>query len=78
MTPISAEVITSKVNDKEIVATYGQSFTVHTVDFGDVNVHMSVYNQIMINDTITFSNESDSVGYYTVYRINGKLIEKYT
>ena len=74
LNPVSAKVITSKVDDKEIVDTYGVSFTVHTVDFGDINVNSDVYNKVMIGDNITFSSENNFVTYHTVYRINGALI----
>jgi len=74
LSPVSAKIITSKVDDKRIMHTYGPSFTVHTVDFGDIRVYHNVYNQIMINDTISFSDQCDETyHYYTVYRINGVL-----
>lgn len=74
LNPASAKIITSQVDDKEIIDTYGQSWTVHTVDFGDLNVYPEVYNRIMIGDNITFTNESSGVGYHTIYRINGVLL----
>lgn len=73
LAPISAKVLTSKVDDKEIVDTSGTSQTLHTVDFGDVRVSGDVYEKVMIGDNITFSTNSFG-GFYTVYRINGVLI----
>ena len=71
--PVSAKEITSKVDDKEIVSTYGVSYTIHTIDFGDIEVDESQYQQVFINDTITFNTQSD-FGLYTVLKINGKVI----
>lgn len=72
ITPISAKVITTKVDDKEIVNTYGTSYTVHTVDFGDIIVLWEDYNQIMINDNITFNTDGEFGGYWGIQKINGE------
>ena len=71
--PVSAKEITSKVDDKEIVDGYCTSYTIHTVDFGDIEVDESQYQQVFINDTITFNTKSD-FGLYTVLKINGEVI----
>ena len=71
ITPISAKVITTKVDDKTMVDTYGTSRAVHTVDFGDIIVLDRDYNRIMINDTITFNTDGEFGGYWTILKING-------
>ena len=64
--PVSAKEITSKVDDKHIQHSYGTDYYfIHTVDFGDVQVIDTVYNEIMINDTVTFPN-TDNWGIYNV------------
>jgi len=69
--PVSAKEITTTVDDKEIINNYDSCYTVHTIDFGDIQVTDTQYQQIFINDTITFNTESD-FGLYTVSKINGE------
>jgi len=71
ITPISAKVITTKVDDKQLIDTYGTSRTIHTVDFGDILVLYNDYNRIMINDNITFDTDGNFGGYWTILKING-------
>ena len=44
LSPVSAEIITSKVDDKHIIHSYNLcSRIVHTVDFGDIEVSKEDY-----------------------------------
>ncbi len=72
--PVCAKEITSKVDDKEIVDCYGETYSIHTVKFGDISVLESTYQKVMINDTITFDTKSD-FGLYTVLQVNGVDLE---
>lgn len=75
ISPVAAKEITSKVDDKEIVDTYGTSYTIHTVDFGDIVVPESQYQKVMINDTITFNTES-GFGIYDILKINDREVQE--
>lgn len=68
---VSAREISSRVDDKEIVDTYSTSYTLHTVNYGDIVVDESDYQRVMINDTITFDTKS-TFGLYSVLKVNGK------
>ena len=70
VSPVYAEVITSNVDDKEIVNTYGISYTIHTVDFGDICVSSMDYQKIMINDNITFDTKCGFM-LWDILKING-------
>ena len=76
ITPISAKELTTVVDDKEIVATHGTSFTIHTVDFGDILVTPNEYEKIFINDTVTFKTKSNIIGYWEILKINGVIINE--
>ncbi len=70
LAPVSAKEINSKVDDKKIIHSYGDGkYFVHTVDFGDIEVSENDYQQVFINDTITFDTRSDW-GFYTILKIN--------
>lgn len=75
MTPLHARMITTKVDDKEIVDTYGTSRTLHTVDFGDIVVLSTDYNRVMIGDNITFDTNENFGGYWEILKINGGDVE---
>ena len=68
--PVSAKEITSKVEDKKIIHSYGDGkYFIHTVDFGDIEVTETEYQQVFINDTVTFDTNS-KWGFYTILKIN--------
>lgn len=72
LAPIYATEVTSKVDDKKIMHTRGTSnFFIHTVDFGDIEVTEQEYQEVFINDTVTFDTHSDW-GMYTILKINGE------
>jgi hypothetical protein len=74
ITPVSAKEITSKVDDKKIIHSYGDGYYfIHTVDFGDIEVREREYQKIFIGDNITFDTES-SWGIYNILKINGGKI----
>lgn len=72
LSPVSAEVITTKVDDKHIIHTKIMcSRIIHTVDFGDIEVTEQEYQEVFINDTVTFDTHSNW-GMYTILKINGE------
>lgn len=72
LAPVYATEVTSKVDDKKIMHTYGESkYFIHTVDFGDIEVTEQEYQEVFINDTVTFNTHSDW-GMYTILKINGE------
>ena len=74
LSPVSAEIITSKVDDKHIIHIYNLcSRIVHTVDFGDIEVSKEDYSKIMINDSITFNTNNWNFE-YNILKINNKEV----
>ncbi|MBQ2636113.1 MAG: hypothetical protein IJG09_05375 [Methanobrevibacter sp.] len=74
LSPVSAEIITSKVDDKHIIHSYNLcSRIVHTVDFGDIEVSKEDYSKIMINDSITFNTNNWNFE-YNILKINNKEV----
>ena len=74
LSPVSAEIITSKVDDKHIIHSYNLcSRIVHTVDFGDIEVSKKDYSKIMINDSITFNTNNWNFE-YNILKINNKEV----
>ena len=72
LSPVSAEVITTKVDDKHIIHSYNLcSRIIHTVDFGDIEVSKEDYSKIMINDTITFNTNNWNFE-YEILKINNE------
>ena len=72
LSPVSAEIITSKVDDKHIIHVKGMcSRIIHTVDFGDIEVSKEDYSNIMINDTITFNTNNWNFE-FDILKINNK------
>lgn len=72
LAPVYATEVTSKVDDKKIIHTHGESkYFIHTVDFGDIEVTEQDYQEVFINDTVTFNTHSDW-GMYTILKINGE------
>ena len=76
LAPVSAKTLTTPVTDKEIVDTYGISYTIHTKDFGDINVVCGDYEKILIGDNITFNTKS-TFGLWHIEKINGKDFKNY-
>ena len=75
ISPIAAKEITSKVDDKKIIHAHGDgSYFIHTIDFGDVEVTESEYQEVFINDTVTFNTHSEW-GYYAILKINGTEVQ---
>ena len=71
LAPVYATEVTSKVDDKKIMHTHGDgNYFIHTVDFGDIEVTEQEYQEVFINDTVTFDTHSDW-GMYTILKING-------
>lgn len=62
ITPVSAKIVTAKVDDKGIVM-YGQTGvlggTLHT-EYGEILVNDEDYNKVDINDTIRYDTKLDS------------------
>ena len=76
LSPVSAEVITSKVDDKHIIhSNYMCSRIIHTVDFGDIEVSKEDYSNIMINDNITFNTNNWNFE-YVILKINNKNVNE--
>ena len=72
LSPVAAKEITSKVDDKKIIHTHGDgNYFIHTVDFGDIEVREQEYQEVFINDTVTFDTHS-SWGIYTILKVNGE------
>lgn len=64
VSPISAEIVTAKVNDKGLLydSTRGKFIgTLHT-EYGEITVNREDYNNIMVNDTIRY--DTDMVDYF--------------
>lgn len=75
LSPVSAEVITTKVDDKHIIHTKIMcSRIIHTVDFGDIEVSKDDYSKIMINDTITFNTNNWNFE-FDILKINDNNID---
>lgn len=75
LSPVSAEVITTKVDDKHIIHTKIMcSRIIHTVDFGDIEVSKDDYSKIMINDTITFNTNNWNFE-FDILKINDNSID---
>lgn len=48
--------ITTKINDKTIRwASSSNYYLLHTVDYGDIEVHEDIYIDARINDTVNFT-----------------------
>ena len=72
--PVSAKVITTKVDDKKIIHSYCDGYYfIHTVDFGDIEVTENEYQEIFINDTVTFDTHSNW-GLYTILKVNEEAL----
>lgn len=72
LSPVAAKEITSKVDDKKIIKSHGDGhYFIHTVTFGDIQVTESEYQEVFINDTVTFDTHSDW-GFYTILKVNGR------
>lgn len=75
LSPVSAEIITTKVDDKHIIHSYNIcSRIIHTVDFGDIEVSKEDYSKVMINDTITFNTNNWNFE-YELLKINDNEAE---
>ena len=63
LSPVSAEVVTAKVDDKGLMYTQrdGVVGTLHTC-YGEIIVSRDDYNNVNINDTIRYNN--DLVDYF--------------
>ena len=71
LNPVSANEITSMVDDKRIEHSYLDTYHyLHTVDFGDIQVTEEDYRKVFIKDNVTF--ETCPIGsIYYIIKING-------
>ena len=74
MTPISAEMVTAKVDDKGLMYTQrdGLIGTLHTC-YGEITVSNADYNRVDINDTISYND--DLVDYFWVTFWDMEVVE---
>lgn len=71
----SAKEITTKVTDKTVLFSYADHrFILHTEGFGDMIVDESIYQNVMINDTIRFDTKSEWGFYYNVKVVKGEIV----
>lgn len=70
LSPVSAEVVTAKVDDKGLMYTQrdGVVGTLHTC-YGEIIVSREDYNNVNINDTIRYNNDLVDYFWHTYWDI---------
>ena len=64
VSPVSAEIVTAKVDDKGLMWVQSRSGIVGTLHtcYGEITVSPEDYNSIMVNDTIRY--DTDMIDYF--------------
>lgn len=61
ISPVSAKMVTAKVDDKGLMWVNGKGVvgTLHT-EYGSIIVNDEDYNNVMVNDTITYDTDKNT------------------